>query len=94
MDFLIIAMDGTDDGAPDRRLAARPNHLAGIEKLKADGNFVAGGAILDDDGNMIGSVEILDYPDRASVEAAIAADPYSTGDVWRDVKIHPFRAVR
>ena len=94
MDFLVIAMDGKDDGALDRRMAARADHLDGITRLKEEGRFLAGGAILDDDGAMIGSVEILDFPDRESVEAVIANDPYSKGGVWRDVKIHPFRAVR
>jgi len=94
MDFLVIAMDGVDDGALDRRMAAREDHLAGIRKLKEQGHLVAGGAILDDDGNMIGSTVILDFPDRESVEKCVAEDPYTRGDVWRDVTIRPFRAVR
>ena len=94
MDFLVIAMDGDDDGALDRRMAAREDHLAGIRKLKEQGHLVAGGAILDDDGNMIGSTVILDFPDRESVEKCVAEDPYTKGDVWRDVTIRPFRAVR
>lgn len=94
MEFLVIAMDGADEGALDRRMAARADHLEGITKLKEEGRFLAGGAILDDDGKMIGSAVILDYPDRESAEAAVADDPYSRGGVWRDVKIHPFRAVR
>ncbi len=94
MEFLVIAMDGADEGALDRRMAARDAHLEGITKLKEEGRFLAGGAILDDDGKMIGSAVILDYPDRESAEAAVAGDPYSRGGVWRDVKIHPFRAVR
>ncbi len=94
MDFLVIAMDGDDDGALDRRMAAREDHLAGIRKLKEQGHLVAGGAILDDDGNMIGSTVILDFPDRESVEKCVAEDPYTKGGVWRDVTIRPFRAVR
>ena len=94
MDFLVIAMDGDDNGALGRRMAAREDHLAGIRKLKEQGHLVAGGAILDDDGNMIGSTVILDFPDRESVEKCVAEDPYTKGDVWRDVTIRPFRAVR
>ena len=94
MDFLVIAMDGTDDGALDRRMAVREDHLAGIGKLKERGHFVSGGGILDDDGNMIGSAVVYEFPDRESVEKCIAEDPYTRGDVWRDVTIRPFRAVR
>jgi uncharacterized protein YciI len=94
MDFLVIAMDGTDDGAPARRAAVRDDHLAGIKKLKEQGHFVSGGAVLDDDGNMIGSVVVLDLPDRAAVEKCVAEDPYTKGNVWQDVTIRPFRAVR
>ncbi len=94
MDFLVIAMDGTDEGAPDRRMAARTNHLEGIARLKEEGRFLAGGAILDDDGKMIGSAVILDFPNRESAEAAVAEDPYSKGNVWQDITIRPFRAVR
>ena len=94
MEFLVIAMDGTDEGALDRRMAVRPAHLEGIETMKAEGAFIVAGAILDEEGNPIGSVEILDYPNRAAVEARIAEDPYSKGNVWQDITIRPFRAVR
>ena len=94
MDFLVIAMDGTDDGALDRRMGARDKHIAGIKTLMDQGHFIAGGAILDDDGKMIGSTVILDFLDRESVELCIADDPYTKGNVWQDITIHPFRAVR
>lgn len=94
MDFLVIAMDGTDEGALDRRMAAREEHIAGIAKLKEQGRFISGGAIMDDDGRMIGSAVIVDFPDRESVEKCIADDPYTRGNVWQDVTIRPFRAVR
>lgn len=94
MDFLVIAMDGTDEGALDRRMAAREQHIAGIAKLKEQGHFISGGAILDDDGKMIGSAVIVDFPDLESAKKCIAADPYTKGGVWQDVSIRPFRAVR
>ena len=94
MDFLVIAMDGTDEGAVDRRMAVRADHLAGLGKMKEQGQFVSGGGILDDDGNMIGSVVVYDLPDRDAVEKCVAEDPYTRGNVWQDVTIRPFRAVR
>ena len=94
MEFLVVALDGTDADAPGRRMASREAHLAAFKKLKQQGHVVSGGALLDDDGGMIGSALILDFPDRASLDKCIAEDPYTRGDVWRDVTIHPFRLVR
>ncbi|MGL4960835.1 MAG: YciI family protein [Inquilinus sp.] len=95
MQFLVIAKDGTDSEAPARRLAARDQHLVGARRYTEEGAVIAGGAILDDEGRMIGSTIIYEVPDRAALDAIIAADPYVTGGVWRDIEIMPFRlAVR
>lgn len=94
MEFLVVALDGTDAGARDRRMAAREAHLAGVAVLRENGVFRAGGAILDDAGNMIGSGVVYECPDRETVENYVAEDPYSKGDVWRNVTIYPFRMVR
>lgn len=91
MQFLVIARDGEDSEALDRRLKVREAHLAGARKLAADGRMVEGGAILDDDGKMVGSAVIVDFPDRAALDDWLRNDPYVTGDVWRKIDIMPFR---
>ena len=91
MQFLVIAYDGTDDKALERRLAVREKHLEGWYRLVADGHGISGGAILDEEGRMIGSSALLDVPDRAAFEDWLNNDPYVTGDVWRDITVHPFR---
>lgn len=91
MDFLILAYDGTDAGALDRRMAAREAHLAGVRPMVSDGRMRIGGAILDDAGRMIGSMTVVSFPDRASVDAWLAADPYVTQKVWQRVEVLPFR---
>ena len=40
---------------------------------------------------MIGSSALLDFPDRAAFDKWLNNDPYVTGDVWRDITVHPFR---
>jgi uncharacterized protein len=92
MQFLIIAYDGTDEGALDRRMANREAHLAGVAPMFADGSMREGGAILDDDGRMIGSATIVEFPDRAAVDAWLARDPYVTGKVWQKIEVLPFRS--
>jgi uncharacterized protein len=94
MQFLIIAHDGTDEGALDRRMAARDAHLIGARAMKANGSMIVGGAILDDDGRMVGSSCIVEFPDRAAVDAWLATDPYVTGDVWRKIEVRPFRCAQ
>ncbi len=42
------------------------------------------GATLDEaTGAMTGSAVVVEFPDRAALDAWLAADPYVTGDVWR-----------
>lgn len=91
MQFVVTAFDGTDDGALQRRLAAREAHLKLAEGLSQEGRILVGGAILDDAGRMIGSTLIVDFPSRAELDAWLKIDPYTTGGVWKTVDVRPFR---
>lgn len=91
MQFLVIARDGTDDGALARRQKTRPTHLESIGPLVDAGNVLVGGAMLDDAGNMIGSMLLVEFPDREGVDAWLTHDPYVTDGVWRDIEVTPFR---
>jgi len=93
MQFMVTALDFTDTGALERRMTNREAHLAGARNLIAQGQFISGGAILDDSGKMIGSTLHLDFPDRASLDACLAADPYVSGKVWDKVEIRQVRLV-
>ena len=89
--FLLLAYDGTDEGAAARRRAARPAHFEGIKPLAARGELRAAGAILDDAGRMIGSAVMAEFPSRAELDAWLARDPYITEGVWQKIEIRPFR---
>ena len=89
--YVVIAYDGTDAAALDRRMAARPAHLENVKPMVDSGQLVAGGAILDDAGRMIGSVSICDFADRAGLDHWLATDPYVTGNVWQKTEVKPFR---
>jgi uncharacterized protein YciI len=91
MQFLLIAYDGTDEGALERRMKVREDHLNKVAGLKKVGEFLFGGAILDDGGKMIGSMIVYEFSDRQSLDAMLKEEPYITGDVWRKVDIQPFR---
>ena len=94
MQFLLIAYDGTDEGATERRMAVRPEHLEKISELRKSGEFLFGGAILDDEGRMIGSMILYEFPDRESLDDRLKDEPYITEGVWKKIEIKPFRLAR
>ena len=91
MQFLVIARDGTDGGAVERRLEVRPKHLESIAPLVEAGNVLVGGAMLSGSGDMIGSMMLVDFADRAAVDDWLERDPYVAGGVWKEIEVQPFR---
>ena len=89
--YLIIANDGKDDEALDRRKEVRPLHLAGAKKLKEKNNFVIGGAMLDDDGNMRGSIMIVQFETQDDFQNWYDNEPYITQGVWKTIEVKPSR---
>jgi uncharacterized protein YciI len=94
MQFMVLAYDGTDEGALDRRLAVREAHLANARRLTETGFLVSGGAILGDDNRMIGSIALVEANSRAEVDEWLRTDPYVTGDVWRDIQVRPVKLAK
>jgi len=89
--YLIIANDGRDDEALDRRKEVRPLHLDGAKKLKEKNNFVIGGAMLDDDGNMRGSIMIVQFETQDDFQKWYDNEPYIIQGVWKTIEVKPFR---
>ena len=90
MRFIVIAHDGTDPEAKERRAAARPAHLERTAPYVESGQVLLGGAILREAGDMIGSVVLADFPTRKELDEWIAGDPYVTGGVWRENDVRPY----
>jgi uncharacterized protein len=91
MHFLIIAHDGQDERALERRLAAREQHLASITRLKAEGKALYGTALTDETGAMRGSVLIMNYETREDFDKYLSGEPYVTGNVWQQIEVKPCR---
>jgi uncharacterized protein len=91
LQYVIIAEDGKDEQALERRAEVRPLHLAGAKKLKENNNFVFGGATLDDAGNMRGSIMIVQFENEAQFRNWYASEPYITGGVWKVIEVKKFR---
>lgn len=94
MQFLLIAYDGTDPDAFDRRMKVRPEHLEKIAVLKKTGEFLLGGAILDDNGMMIGSMIVYEFPDRQALDRALKEEPYIVHGIWHKVEVKPYRLAK
>ncbi len=94
VEYLVVALDGSDEQALERRLAVRDAHLAGAQRLAERGELLSGGAILDDEGRMIGSSMHVAFADQAAFDGWYRNEPYVTGDVWRDITVRPMRIFR
>lgn len=92
--YVIIAKDGTDEHALDRRMEVRPSHLESLKGLKAAGNFIVGGATLTEEGKMNGSVMIVQFETEEEFEAWKVTEPYINGKVWEEVEVRRFRVAK
>lgn len=83
----------------DARIAARPDHLKRLEKLKAEGRLVLAGpqpAIDSPDPGPAGFSGSLIVAEFGSLEDArnwADADPYIAAGVYLKVDVKPFRKV-
>lgn len=90
MQFIVTGLDGNDEKALDRRMAAREDHLAMAGKMKESGKWLYAAAMLDDDKKMVGSVIICDFESEAALRKEwLDSEPYVSGGVWKDITITP-----
>lgn len=89
MQFIIKAYDGPD--MLDKRMAVRPRHLEGMNKLGKQ--IICAGGLLDEAGKMKGSALVVDFPDRASLDAYLNSEPYVLEGVWQTVEVEPINVV-
>jgi hypothetical protein len=95
--YAIVGEDVPD--SLERRLAARPDHLARLNQLKDEGRLLLAGpfpAIDSSDPGPAGFTGSLIVAAFASLEAAQAwadADPYVAAGVYAKVAVQPFKKV-
>lgn len=81
--YLVIARDRPDAG--DLRAQTRPRHLEYLAARTID--IILSGPILTEDERMAGSMFVISAPDRATVEAFLAGDPYARAGLFDSVSI-------
>ncbi|MDH5723559.1 MAG: YciI family protein [Alphaproteobacteria bacterium] len=89
MQFVIIAKDGKDHAALQRRENARADHILNVDNSMK--NMVVGVATLDEGGKMNGSVMIVDFPTRKDLDEWLKLEPYVQQGVWEDITVIPCR---
>jgi uncharacterized protein YciI len=89
MQFLVTGRDSTDEGALDRRMAARPAHIEMCDALFNDGTLLFGVALKNDEGTMVGSSMVFEVDSREHLDRVLAAEPYVQQKVWQTVDVQP-----
>ncbi len=83
----------------EKRLAARPDHLARLQALKAEGRLLLAGphpAIDSEDpgsAGFSGSLVVAEFESLAAAQAWADADPYIAAGVYQKVVVKPFKKV-
>jgi uncharacterized protein len=82
------------EGTVEKRLATRPQHIARLEKLNAEGRVIAAGAMPKDPANpqagFYGSTMIVDFDSREALDAWIADEPFLKEGIYAHVDVKPF----
>jgi uncharacterized protein YciI len=83
----------------ERRLAARPDHLARLETLRNEGRLVLAGphpaidAENPGDAGFSGSLVVAEFESLEDAKAWADADPYMIAGVYAKVIVKPFKHV-
>ena len=95
--YAIISQDTTN--SLEKRLAARPAHLARLEALKNEGRLILAGPHPAVDSNdpgeagFTGSLVVAEFADLATAQTWADADPYMNAGVYEKVTVKPFKKV-
>ena len=88
MHFIVIAYDGTDEKAIERRIVVREDHMQVFNEMFDSGKWLYAVGILNDDGVHIGSMVVCDFPSREELEDQwLKRKPYILGNVWENIEI-------
>ncbi len=90
--FVVTCTDAPNSLA--KRLEVRPRHVDRLKALNANGQIIlAGPCPINPDANtegFHGSLLVLDFPDRASLDAWLADEPYLLEGVYTHIDVKPF----
>jgi uncharacterized protein YciI len=85
MHFAFICTD--KPGALQVRLDTRPDHLAHLSALNADGKLAFAGPFLGDDGKPTGSLVVVKAETIEEARQIAESDPYAKAGLFSDVQV-------
>lgn len=97
MYYAVIATDFEE--SLEKRLAARPAHLARLQQLRAEGRLLVAGPFPtidnEDPGSagFSGSLIVAEFESLEDARAWADVDPYVAAGVYARVEVKPFRKV-
>ena len=95
--YAIIGHDTPD--SLDKRMAARPDHLAHLQALQNEGRLLLAGpfpavdAVDPGAAGFTGSLIVAEFASLQSAQEWADADPYATAGVFAQLTVQPFRKV-
>jgi uncharacterized protein YciI len=97
---MYYAITGYDtENSLDKRLTARPAHLARLQHLQEEGRLLLAGpfpaidAVDPGPAGFTGSLIVAEFSDLDSARTWADADPYVSAGVYARVTVQPFRKV-
>jgi uncharacterized protein len=97
---MLYAINGQDTpNSLEKRLAARPAHVARLQALQEEGRLILAGPFPAVDSNdpgiagFSGSLIVAEFPTMAGAVEWAQADPYVTAGVYTKVEVKPFKKV-
>ncbi len=87
MNFLIVAYDGKDKDALERRMRVRPDHFSNVMRIKETGHVHCAGGITNETGQLIGSMLMVSFDTREQLDDYLKTEPYVVNNVWQDIRI-------
>ena len=95
---MYYAINGTDvEDSLDKRLGARPAHIARLQELKNEGRLLLAGPYptvdAEDPGEAgySGSLIVAEFDSLEEAQTWAQADPYVGAGVYSNVSVKPFR---
>ena len=95
--YAIVGQDVPD--SLEKRLAARPAHVARLQALQEEGRLILAGPFPSVDANdpatagFSGSLIVAEFTSLQNAEAWAQADPYMAAGVYAQVTVKPFKKV-
>jgi len=87
MNFLIVAYDGKDENALERRMSVREKHFANVMKIQGKGHVHCAGGITNEAGQLVGSMLVVSFDTREQLDEYLKTEPYVVNNVWQDIRI-------